>query len=482
MKLQQPKVKLKNAIMLNELNEIDDDCQDDNIEKYINYEHQKANMIDKIQKHNKDIWVPPINTKFNDNSKIKSWFSIYESNPKNVHFIDGKYNFAQRENVKYKSKEITLNLTKKQKYIINTWLNAYLEMYNIALKYIKDNIQTNKQVLDYKHTRSQLLKEKRKIINKYNKIVIRKTKKISIKVHDIDYAIKLACSNWKSAISNLKAGHIKQFRVRYWRKNKPIKIMDLEKQDFQSGSIRKNILGQIKGTYNGKTFNLSKIDCDCKLKRDNNKYYLYVPEYIDAKDKMTKEKKEKKGKEITIDLGIRRFGTCITENKIVKIGENCDQRIKEYLLRKDNIINNEEICKEIKKKNELMINRKIRNLVREMHWKTIDYLINNYEKIIIGDLSAKKIVSKDGNLCSMTKRIAMSLSYYKFRQRLKYKCDVKGISYGMINEWMTSKMCSKCGEINWKLGSKKTFKCEGCELNIDRDINGARNINIKARK
>ena len=44
-----------------------------------------------------------------------------------------------------------------------------------------------------------------------------------------------------------------------------------------------------------------------------------------------------------------------------------------------------------------MINKKIRNLTDELHWKTINYLVKNYDTILIGNMSSKGIVSKDGN-------------------------------------------------------------------------------------
>ena len=137
----------------------------------------------------------------------------------------------------------------------------------------------------------------------------------------------------------------------------------------------------------------------------------------------------------------------------------------------------DKINSNIKKKN-----KKIKNLINELHWKTINYLIMNYDNILIGDLSAKSIVSNKGVLSSMTKRIAMNLSFYKFRERLKYKCAINKVEFGIINEWMASKMCSRCGKINEKLKGNKIYKCERCGLIIDRDINGARNIHIKARK
>jgi IS605 OrfB family transposase len=354
-------------------------------------------------------------------------------------------------------------------------------MYNCALKYIKINIKHDPNALNMIYLRSKLLDEKRDIINKIYNIDLRKIDKkkhLNIKVHDIDYAIKLACSNWKSGISNLKNGNIKNFRIRYWKKDKPIKIMSLEKASFKSGSIRKEILGQIKGFYNDKLFDFSTIDCDCILRREKDEYILLVPEYVEPK----KIDNENRSEQITIDLGLRTFGTGITENKIVKIGDKCSEKIKKYLKRKDKIMENEEINDKIKEKNEEMINKKIKNLVEDMHWKTIKYLLDNYKNIFIGDISAKGIMRKDGVLTKMNRRITSALSFYKFKQRLKFKCELNKTNYNFINEWMTTKMCSECGEINWEIGSKKIFECKECGLKIERDVNAPRNMYKKAIK
>ena len=74
----------------------------------------------------------------------------------------------------------------------------------------------------------------------------------------------------------------------------------------------------------------------------------------------------------------------------------------------------------------------------------------------------------------MTKRIATAMKLYSLKQRLKYKCSVNNVSYGEINEWNTSKMCSVCGNVNEKLGGNKTYDCEKCKTKI--------NIHIKAIK
>ena len=46
-----------------------------------------------------------------------------------------------------------------------------------------------------------------------------------------------------------------------------------------------------------------------------------------------------------------------------------------------------------------------------------------------------------------------------------------GISY-------TTRTCTNCGYLN-KVGACKTIDCKGCDLKIDRDFNGARNIYLK---
>ena len=433
-------------------------------------ELERTNKINKmslhINKHKNDIWFPTDNLE-TKRIFMNTWFNIKEfKSLTQTNFKENSCTLDDTNEIKYKAISVILDLTAHQKQIINEWLNLYLKMYNIALKYIKNNVTNDKNVLNFQYLRGKLKLEKQELI-----------KSSTVKVHDIDYAIKLVCQNYKSAISNFKNGNIKHFRIRYWSINKPIKMMDLEKSNFNSKGMRSKILGNINGYYNGKLFNFADVKSDCRLQHKDGLYYLYVPTKIEKKDT-----NKEKNKMITIDPGIRRFGTGITENKIVKIGEGCAKTIENMLKRKDKIMENNEICKKIKKKNEKQINKKIKNMVNELHWKTINYLTENNKTILIGDMSTKSIVKKGGNLNKMTKRIALSLNFFQFRQRLKYKCDTKGVRYGKINEWMTSKMCSKCGNVKENLGGNEIYNCEKCHMKMERDINGARNIYIKAIK
>jgi putative transposase len=88
---------------------------------------------------------------------------------------------------------------------------------------------------------------------------------------------------------------------------------------------------------------------------------------------------------------------------------------------------------------------------------------------------------KNNKLAKKTKRVFNSLSHYQFQMKMKYQCEKWQRKLMIVNESYTSKTCTRCGEQNNKLKGSKVFKCNKCNLLIDRDINGARNIFIKNR-
>ena len=61
---------------------------------------------------------------------------------------------------------------------------------------------------------------------------------------------------------------------------------------------------------------------------------------------------------------------------------------------------------------------------------------------------------------------------------LIYKCKAEGCSLIIMNEAYTSRTCSCCGFLNPKSMSK-AFECKRCDVAVDRDLNGARNIMLK---
>jgi len=156
--------------------------------------------------------------------------------------------------------------------------------------------------------------------------------------------------------------------------------------------------------------------------------------------------------------GLYPFLAGVTENNVFIFGENMYEKIKE-ILKKIDECNEKKISKKKKKKYEKKMEKRIKNLIDDMQWKLINYLTNNFNTILFGDMSAKKICMGKG-ISKMSKRIMMRYNLYGFKQRLQYKCKVNGVKYVEVNEYFTSKTCSVCGNIKKDLGKQKIYECK----------------------
>ena len=87
-----------------------------------------------------------------------------------------------------------------------------------------------------------------------------------------------------------------------------------------------------------------------------------------------------------------------------------------------------------------------------------------------------------GKLPKRIKRLLYLFSYYKFKEKIQFKCKEYGTNIVIVDESYTSKTCTKCGNLHKTLGSNKTYNCKKCNMVIDRDVNGARNILLKNHK
>ena len=187
---------------------------------------------------------------------------------------------------------------------------------------------------------------------------------------------------------------------------------------------------------------------------------------------------ENRSELIGIDLGLRTFSTCLTKNEVINIGDIKNSRLESLINKKIKLIkfkNNKKIRKYKKS-----VNKRIKGLIDELHWKSIKFLTDNYKNILIGDLSTKGIVCNNNSvLKEYNKQLAYALSFYKYRERLKYKCFINNSNYIKVNERYTSKVCSICGEFKDDLGSSKIYECKNCKSILDRDVNGCRNIILK---
>lgn len=99
-----------------------------------------------------------------------------------------------------------------------------------------------------------------------------------------------------------------------------------------------------------------------------------------------------------------------------------------------------------------------------------------YSIILIPRMNVKRMIEKD-NLHKKAKRIMQNLYHGQFIKRLIDKGIIKGKHVIIVSEYLTSQTCGIC--FNTYKTDSKTYKCDKCNTEIDRDINGARNIYIK---
>lgn len=120
-------------------------------------------------------------------------------------------------------------------------------------------------------------------------------------------------------------------------------------------------------------------------------------------------------------------------------------------------------------------------LKNELHTKVAVWLCKNYKLIVIPEFSAAEMSGRHKRkLTRKTVRAMLSLGHSQFRTKLVQFAELYGSNVVFVNEAYTSKTCTKCGHIHEKLGGAKVFKCPACGMTVSRDINGARNIMLRA--
>ena len=264
------------------------------------------------------------------------------------------------------------------------------------------------------------------------------------------------------------------------KKQKPVIIKDI---DFKQDEIKhleseKKIQKIVNKTFGipvshqkEKWFQkLKKINHGCKMTYDGNNIYLIIP--IDIKQK-TYEQKDI----IALDPGVKTFQTCYSQSEAVKYHYNENKM--------EHLMNKHDYYKHLKSKNKLKkaktkilrVNQRIKNQVDDMHWRTINDLINNYKTILLPKFGTQKMTKK---LDNKTNRRMLIMKHYTFRQRLLEKVKLTDSKVYIVDESYTTRTCSGCGHM-YNIGRSRTYECRNnnCMLVMDRDMNAAKNIYIK---
>jgi len=411
---------------------------------------------------------------------------------------------------RYKVYKVNLLLTEQQKENILLTMRGTTRMYNATVNLLNKLKQVDKpeykRLLNWKKTRDRLLDVKYKIAES-----ILTNGKNTLNINVLDAAIKHAVSKFKSSESNKH----KDFYINPQKQNRNYRVIEIDKSRFNYLGVINSIFGKkIECELEGKIpFDTGFIDSTCLIRycKQDKSFKLIVNQNIDEEEKIVKlpevieerignfEFNEKDNEKInkkfewvnddykirlkneviplpkykfsSLDPGLTTFMTCLTDKDYCLYGKGTYDRVKKLL---------KSIQGKHKKKFVERIKRKIKNIVEDLQWKTIDKLTKTSEEIIIGNMSSKRIVQTN-NFSGNTKNAILRMSHYKFRERLKYKCKVRNRVYICVDESYTTKMCSVCGNVKENMSLKdRIYDCSNCKLIMERDLNSCRGIWIKS--
>ncbi|WP_180112875.1 RNA-guided endonuclease TnpB family protein, partial [Acinetobacter sp. YH12131] len=178
-----------------------------------------------------------------------------------------------------------------------------------------------------------------------------------------------------------------------------------------------------------------------------------------------KQDKSTATKAIGIDLGLKDIATCSDGTVISnpKFYRKYEQKLG--------------IAQRARNKKRVRaLHAKIANSRKDHLHKASTKLVNENALIIVGDLSAKKLVKT-----KMAKSV-LDTGFSALKTMLKYKCENAGVLFEEVQEAYTTQICSCCGEItssspkgSTDLGIRE-WECMSCGTVHDRDINSALNI------
>lgn len=418
----------------------------------------------------------------NKNIRLKELKTKYEKKVNNI----GKI---------IKSKMFYLQFSNEQHKIIQKWMYECTKVYNKCVELYNKDSKTFS--LDY--TVSKLL---------VFKILYGNNDK-GCPYDILTDEVRAFCSNVKSCFSNLYNGNIETFKM----KNKNISSSQsvlIPKTSISQKGIYTKILGSIDTFKDIENFDVS---CDSRLVYDviYKKYYLYIPQYYEIKNIINRKPI------VALDPGEKVFQAFYGIDECGKIGNDMRIKILYYqtkIKKFQTVLSNNEnkkgnIIKYKKnlRKKIIKFYRKIKNIVKELHNQTCNFLCKNYDTILIPKFetqsmigkrfikkTVKEILSKGGDTkkeikefskkCRLSKRVKFvlnNLSHYKFRQQLLNKSKEYGCNLIVVTEEYTSQCCGECGKLS-KNYIDRVKKCSHCNTMIDRDINGARNILLKNYK
>lgn len=212
--------------------------------------------------------------------------------------------------------------------------------------------------------------------------------------------------------------------------------------------------------------------------KENDRYFLIIPE-----KRVIKKPENQRIGIVSIDPGVRTFATFFNPIVCGKIGDSDFGRIQRLCYHMDKLISRVIKAKAPQKRRmRKALKRmrwKIKDLIADLHHKIAYFLVTRFDYILLPTFETGDMTNRSKrNIDSKTARSMLTFAHYRFKKILHDKAIEYSAHVFDVCEAYTSKTCSFCGKIK-EIGKQKVYKCS-CGINVNRDLNGARGIFLRA--
>lgn len=320
----------------------------------------------------------------------------------------------------------------------------------------------------------------------------------------LDEVLKQAVSNIKSARTNLQRGNIPHYKAPFRCKKKDTQMLPVRAQNitrdlkiYPRSLFSKNLYSEadkyIQKHREHTNYDPARLVRDSQLiyKRRAKRWYLCL---VSQRNGLTDREKQASVSQtysanpsvVAIDPGNRTFATWYSPSHgIGKVGDGDGQKLIKLCLHLDTLYGKRARANHKKKCN---LNRaiaklrsRLENLREDFHRKVSSWLTKTFDVIVLPVFNTHLMAKRgERNIGTKTVRGLMTWAHGKFRQTLKTMCAQTGTTLIHPSEAYTSKTCSTCGWIDERLGGSEVFRCLQEHKNVDRDVNGARGIFLRA--
>ena len=371
-----------------------------------------------------------------------------------------------------RSRKIPLSLSREQKKTLRFWAAGKRAAYNATLKYL----QRHKGKTPYwSGIKAKIIKQ---LPNCYKEVPYQ------IKGDAVREAWQ-AFTNAK--IKGKQTGELQN--LRFQSRRMPTQSLFIPTSAIRDNGIYPRLLGDLQYTEElpanfykkrakGEPKPIDEIQ-DSRLLCEDGRWYLCLTYKETTHSPTTGALRV-----VALDPGVREFLTYFSETGFGWLGSQAINRIHRLCSHLDGLLSRIATCTLRRKKRTMrraanQIRKRIRCLVKELHCKLVHFLVSNFDVILLPSFDTSQMVIKSQRkLKKKSVRQMLTLSHYKFKQRLLEKAKQCRKSVIIVNEAYTSKTLSWTGEQKQKLGGSKIITAQD-GTSMHRDLNGARGILVR---